>query len=87
LDRQIEPLGQDLGCFASALQRARIERLDLLGSEAIGDCSDFGTAHRGKPDARCAPCQHSTPQDMLTMPQKMKNRHFVPTSPCLDPTT
>ena len=85
LDRQIEPLGQDLGCFASALPRARIERLDLLGPEAIGDCSDFCTAHRGKPDARCAPCQHSTLQGMLTMPQKMKHRHFAPTPIYLNP--
>jgi len=45
-----EPVGEHLGRFARALERARMERLDLLACETSGERGDFDAATCGKPD-------------------------------------
>src|SRR6516164_11594925 len=42
--REIEPPREDLGRLSSALQWARVKRLDLFLGQAVGDRRDLGTA-------------------------------------------
>src|SRR5580693_1230497 len=75
LDRQIEPLGEDLCRLAGALQRARTERGDLFFGEAVGDRSDLGAAPRRQTDTRRAPCEHAISKHVIAVPQQMKDGH------------
>src|SRR5438270_1566517 len=60
LDRQAEPRRDDLGGLAGALQRACIERGDLLARETLGLRCDLGAAALGHADPRHAPREHLT---------------------------
>src|SRR5215469_8039955 len=42
LDRQSEPVGEDLGSLARALQWARVERIDLFLGKTARHRGDFG---------------------------------------------
>src|SRR5262249_7739924 len=76
-DGQIEPRRQDLGRLTGALQWARVERIDFLVGEAIGDRGDLEPAAGGKADTGCPPGEHTTAQHMLAVPQQMKYRHWA----------
>ena len=77
-DRQAEPGGDDLGALAGALQRAGIDRGDLLGGEALGLGSDLGAAALGHADPGHPPREHPTQQHVLAMPQQVEDAHPPP---------
>ena len=74
-DRQFEPGRQDLSHFPGSLQRAGIECRDPPAGQPLRDRGDFGAALIGKANPGRAPGEHPAGQNMLPMPQKMKDRH------------
>ena len=69
LDRQAEPGGNNLRALAGALQRAGIDRGDLVAGEPLGLRGDLGAAAVGHADPGHAPGEHPAEQPVLAMPQ------------------
>jgi len=81
---QPEPVGEDFRGFLRALQRAGIERLDLVSGETRSDRRDLGAASRRKPDSGQPPVD---PAEYIrfAVAQKMKDRHAAAPGYCFGP--
>ena len=75
-DRQTEPLCEDLGGLARALQRARIDCLDLFAGEPSRLHGGFGAAFLGQSDPGQAPVEPAEDR-RLSMSQQVKDRHVA----------